>query len=61
MNADRVIKMIKVRLGDPSVGAVHDVMPVIEDAVREAFTKDPTGGESKKEHRVVKAEETRTQ
>ena len=60
MNADRVIKMIKVRLGDPSVGPVRDAMPLIEEAVQEAFGAKPKdAAKENKEERVVKAEETR--
>lgn len=60
MNADRVMKFINLRLGDPSVGPVHDVMPIIEEAVKEAFGEKPKDEASgKTEKRVVKAEETR--
>lgn len=54
MTVDAVMKSIRGELGDPSVGAIADAMPMIEAGVRKAF-----GEKGAKEARVVKPAETR--
>ena len=55
MTVEIVMKSIRGELGDPSVGAIADAMPLIEAGVRKAFgEKGPA-----KEARVVKPAETR--
>tara|TARA_Y100000114_G_scaffold156365_1_gene183329 strand:+ start:14388 stop:14543 length:156 start_codon:yes stop_codon:yes gene_type:complete len=50
------MKNIKGELGNPSVGAIAEVMPLIEAGVRKAFGEKPA-----KEARVTKPAETRSE
>ncbi len=56
MNVESVMKNIKGELGNPSVGAIAEVMPLIEAGVRKAFGEKPA-----KEARVTKPAETRSE
>jgi hypothetical protein len=55
MTVEAVMKSIRGELGDPSVGAIAEAMPMIEAGVRKAFGERVPA----KEARVVKPAETR--